>query len=125
MRRRVNTINSQVVDEVEITEPIEIEKHVIEFYETLYGEDYLAKPKVDGVEVAHLSENQDLDMERPITEDEVCFAIRDLRRDIVVGLDGFPMAVLNRCWSTFKEDIMFLVKEFEVTGFLDWRLKYG
>lgn len=50
-------------------------------------------------------------------------ALKRLGQDRAPGPDGFQVNVIVKCWSFMKNDIMEVVRKFESSGFIDWRLK--
>lgn len=57
--------------------------------------------------------------ERPIEEDEGTGAIRLMKRDKAPGLDGFPILFYKVRWDIIKDDLMQVISDFLVKGFLD------
>ncbi|XP_026420639.1 uncharacterized protein LOC113316707 [Papaver somniferum] len=70
-----------------------------------------------------ISEEESVILEKRIEEEEVLLALKRLGQDRAPGPDGFQVNVIVKCWSFMKNDIMEVVRKFESSGFIDWRLK--
>lgn len=62
-------------------------------------------------------------LERPISEEEVLAALKLLGQKRAPGPDGFNLHIILKFWAFMKQDMMKVVKVFECSGFIDWRLK--
>lgn len=69
-----------------------------------------------------ISVEDNISLERPFTEEEVKYVIWQFGRNKAPGPDGFMMEFFKHTWDIIKSDLMLVVKEFESTYSLDWRL---
>lgn len=75
--------NSLVEDKNQIVD------HVVGFYESLYKENHKWRPRLDGVNLASVSIDENHMLEGCISEDEVWQAIKALGEDKAPALMGF------------------------------------
>ena len=52
----------------------------------------------------------------PFSEEEIHFALMEMRGDKAPGPDGFTMAFWQECWEFVKEEVVDLFKEFFERG---------
>ncbi|XP_026458914.1 uncharacterized protein LOC113359510 [Papaver somniferum] len=70
-----------------------------------------------------LSADEAATLEIPILEDEVLSDLKILGQNRALGPDGFQVGIILKCWYFMKTNIMKVVKDFENSGKIDWRLK--
>ncbi|RVX23795.1 LINE-1 reverse transcriptase-like [Vitis vinifera] len=56
------------------------------------------------------------DLEMPFSEEEIHFALMEMRGDKAPGPDGFTVAFWQACWDFVKEEVVDLFKEFYEHG---------
>lgn len=96
----------------------DIQAHVEDYFQTLFREDRLSRPKVDGLSMPMLEAGQAEWLERPF-EEEVKKVVWMMDGDKAPGLDGFTLAFYKLCWEVIKEDLMLMLKDFYEKCFLD------
>lgn len=76
------------------------------FYEKLYSDDGMWRPRLDEVPSKSLEpEDREL-LVSPFSEEEVVMALRSMSGDKAPGLDGFFMTFFLGCWEVIKEDVL-------------------
>ena len=70
------------------------------------------RPVLDDVELPSILEEDALWLDRPFDEEEVFGVINDFNGDKAPGLDGFPIAFFQSCWSVLKTKIMEVFQNF-------------
>ena len=92
------------IDNREVTEPTEIEKHVTDFYCTLYNqqeENYLENERDSLLErMEILTEDEKEKLIRPLTLDSLYKTLRDTN-DSCPGPDGIPYSYLKATWNLY------------------------
>ncbi|RVW65780.1 hypothetical protein CK203_007245 [Vitis vinifera] len=63
-------------------------------------------------ELKQLNSREAENLEVPFSEEEIHFALMEMRGDKAPGPDGFTMAFWQDCWDVVKEEVMELFKEF-------------
>ncbi len=53
-------------------------------------------------------------MEQSLEEREVFEVVKELNKDMAVGLDGVFMVFFQSCWEVIKEDVMKVFLEFHM-----------
>lgn len=48
--------------------------------------------------------------------------LASMPEDKAPGVDGFPLGLIKRMWTTIKKDVMAVFQEFHNSGTFDWRL---
>lgn len=121
-RRRQNFISCLVIDG-EIQEDSEVIKsHIGDYYAGLYKENIAQRPFMEYVQFSTISSVDKVRLESTISEEEILGTIKEMERNKAPGPDGYPIEVFTGYWKILGEDFMKVVKHFELTGSLDWRL---
>jgi hypothetical protein len=117
--RRNNTMAVMMMDGNRTEDPAVITNHIVQFYKTLYSEQYQGKPiRLFAPMMENLNsidEGERVWMEREFGEEEVWEVVRKMKGDKAPGPDGFSMAFFQKCWKVIKKDIMAVFKEFHET----------
>ena len=96
-----------------ITEKAAISTEVRNFFENLYNdEEYVSQECMEEMVQdipALISPEESLQLEFPISEEEVKKAIWSLHPDKALGPDGFPIRFYRTFWSLIKKDLMCLI----------------
>lgn len=119
IRRSINHIHSlRIGDDIE--ENVEVIKAYTEkYFMKQFREDMPLRPKVDGLSLPQLGEDQAVRLERPFDEEKVKKVVRILDGDKVPRPDGFTIAFYKACWEVIKEDLMLVFHDFHKKCFLD------
>ncbi|XP_050113925.1 uncharacterized protein LOC126592246 [Malus sylvestris] len=103
-----------------LTDPLAIENHIVNFYQTLFGSSFTPSGIDEVCEVIQLmvtdSEN-DLLSALPIDE-EIKEAVFSLSASSAPGLDGFPGFFYHHCWDIVSFDVIQFVKQFFQSNWL-------
>lgn len=118
IRRSINYIHSlRIGDEME--ENVEVIKaYTEEYFLKQFWEDRPLRPKMDGLSLPRLGEDQADWLERPFDEEEVK-VVWILDGDKALGPDGFTITFYKACWEVIKEDLMLVFHDFHEKCFLD------
>jgi hypothetical protein len=88
------------------SEQLAIREHIVQFYESLFLEQYNCWPRLDGLAFNSLATEEASRLELPFKERKVLEVVKGMNRDKVPGPDGFPMAFFQDCWDVIKSDII-------------------
>ena len=102
---KVNDENDQII----ITDPKLIQKHLKEYYTKLFQEqpvDVTAQNEILQHTKVKLSNEQREYLEAPLTEEEIFNAIRDTETNKSPGIDGIPIEFYSKFWNVLKDDFV-------------------
>ena len=91
---------------------IEIREHIMQFYNLLYSEQFSCPLKLDSLSFLSIDTDETNWLDRSFEESEVLEVVRDLNGNKVSDLDGFSIAVSQKCWEVLLDDAMEVFKEF-------------
>jgi hypothetical protein len=121
-----NTIGQLSINEDLSTNQEAIKEHIAQFYEQLYMECGYRHPLLDGLQFSSINEEDVELLEKPfydievfnilIGDIEVFNMVMGFNGDKVPGLDGFPLAFFQSCWSIVRNDVMVVFQEFYEQG---------
>lgn len=121
-RRRKKIISCLVIDgEIQVDSEV-IKGHIDDYYVGLYKENIVQRPFMEDNQFSTISSTDKIRLESPISEDEILGTIKEIECNKAPGPDGYPIEVFTRFWKILGEDFMKVVKHFEETGSLDWRI---
>ncbi|WMV44404.1 hypothetical protein MTR67_037789 [Solanum verrucosum] len=89
--RRINSIDKLKVNGVEIAEPEEIKKEIVEYYERLYTESEEWRPQLDMRNYPRVDEIDGNFLEAPFEAEEILESIKACAGDKAPGPDGYTM----------------------------------
>jgi len=69
-----------------------IRDHIVQFYETLFSEQYNWRPRMDDLAFNSLDAEETSRLELPFEEREVLEVVKGMNRDKALGPNGFSMA---------------------------------
>jgi hypothetical protein len=110
--RRVNSIESLMVNGSLSSNPIEIKEHMKNFYSKLFTENDGWRPFPEGLPMHSIGEEDCRWLKRDFEESEVWEVVKHMKDDKTPGPDGFSMGFIKACWGVLKEDIMAVFSEF-------------
>jgi hypothetical protein len=90
--RRYNHVGALRIDGVMSIDSVEIKEHIVNYYNTLYTEQSLWRPRVDGISFSSIDADECIWLERVFEEHEVWEVVREMNGDKAQGPDGFSMA---------------------------------
>lgn len=76
-------------------------------------------------ETEKLSDEDRVNLSKPFEEVEIKRVIDGMRKNRVVGSDGFPVEFYQTCWDILKDDIMMCFYEFHVGRLELSRINFG
>lgn len=123
-RRRANRIKQIFIDGVLVTDKDSIVDHITNFYSNLFSEEFPHRPRIGDVHLHQFPEVDAINLESPITENEILLSLKSLVNDKAPGPDGFPIIFFQKCWAFIKQDFMDMVHEFSSTSYMDTRHNY-
>jgi hypothetical protein len=116
LNRRYNFIESLSVNgSVSSDQPV-IRDHIVQFYETLFSEQYNWRPRMDDLAFNSLDAEETSRLELPFEEREVLEVVKGMNRDKALGPNGFSMAFFQDCWDVIKTNIMGVFSDFHAPG---------
>jgi hypothetical protein len=95
--RRSNSIESLSVNGSVTSDHPAMRDQIVQFYESLFSEQYNWRPKLDGIAFNSLSLEEAALLELPFEEREVLEVVKSMNRDKAPGPDGFPLAFFQDC----------------------------
>jgi len=110
--RRYNHGGALWINRAMSSDPVEINEHIVNYYDKMYTEQSMWLPRVDGLSFSSIDVEERIWLERDFEEQEVWEVVRDLNGDKAPGPDGFTMAFFQKCWGVLKQDIMAVFSEF-------------
>lgn len=94
--RRSNSIESLFVNGSITSAQSAIRDHIVQFYESLFSEQYNWRPRLDAPAFNSLATEEASQLELSFEE------MKGMNRDKAPGLDGFPMAFFQDCWGVIN-----------------------
>lgn len=94
----------------------------MDFYSSLFTEDHVMRPRFEDLDMPFIAISDSISSEKPFTEEDVKNVIWHFGTNKAPGPDGFTMEFFKASWEVIKLDLMRVVKEFETTSSLDWRM---
>ena len=79
---------------------------MVNFYQSLYIESNTRRPSMDGLEFARIKEDEQLDLERDFSKEEVVKVLQEMEGDKAPGPNGFTMTFFLKCWNVVEKDVM-------------------
>lgn len=120
-RIKLNYISClKIVGELQ-EDPKLIHDHIDDFYKELYFESFPDRPKLLNIDFSIMDEER-MGLERTITEEEVTSTLKAMEVNMAPGPDGYTVEFFKVYWDVVGPDFMAVVKHFETTGSLDWRI---
>lgn len=112
IRRPRNQIEKIQVEGQEIRGIEEIKKEAHNHYKNLLSASH---QQVDSEEFLQqikkkISEQQNRDLDKEVTEEEIREAVWSLHPEKALGLDGFTIAFYRNHWETIKKDLVRMIK---------------
>jgi hypothetical protein len=95
---------------------VEIQEHIVQYYNKLYFEQCSWRPRVDGLSFLSIDADESIWLEREFEENEMWDVVRDLNGDKAPRPDGFTMAFFQKCWEIVKNDLMAIFAKFHNRG---------
>ncbi|XP_026399042.1 uncharacterized protein LOC113294884 [Papaver somniferum] len=120
-KRRYNRIRQLYIDGVMISDKTVLQEHIVAFYRTLFTEEMLIRPELEGINFDQINSEEATILESNFTKDEVYSAIKDLGNDKAPGPDDYPILFFFNYWKFLKHDLMAVVHEFCTSGRIDTR----
>ncbi|RVW40081.1 putative ribonuclease H protein [Vitis vinifera] len=105
--RELITINGEM-----LTEDQDVREGIVNAFQNLLSEEPGWRADIEGLQLKQLNSREAENLEVPFSEEEIHFALMEMRGDKAPGPDGFTMAFWQDCWDVVKEEVMELFKEF-------------
>lgn len=99
-----------------------INEEAKKFYENVFTESVVSRPIFDNLVLPSISVHNSIMLEKLFEEEEVRKVIWSFGTNKSPGPDGYTMEIFKEIWDIIKGDLRAVMKEFETTGRLDWRL---
>ncbi|RVW66282.1 Transposon TX1 uncharacterized 149 kDa protein [Vitis vinifera] len=110
--RRNNSLDRITINGEMLTEDQEVREGIVNAFQNLLSEDPGWRADIEGLQLKQLNSREAENLEVPFSEEEIHFALMEMRGDKAPGPDGFTMAFWQDCWDVVKEEVMELFKEF-------------
>lgn len=104
-RRRFNRIQAIVARGITWEDKRDVEREIVNFYQTLYSSDNHFRPKLGGISFSSLSRDQANLLERSFSIEEIKEVVDGMAGDRAPSSDGFPIALFQFFWNDIKEDL--------------------
>jgi exonuclease III len=111
-RKRSNSIVALKKGRSWLSHPVEVKAEVVDYFQNHFQEVAWVRPKLDGIEFAHLIDVQREGLESSFLEDEVAAVIVDSDGNKSPGPDGFNFNFFKKFWGLLKKDILLLFDDF-------------
>ena len=111
-----------------VTDPRGIQNIIYKYYKQLFGKGQARIVHLAGgawAETGKLSPEDNIELTKPFSEEEVRKAIFDMKDNTAPGPDGFGVIFYKTCWSTIKEVFMEMINDFYLGSLDIARLNYG
>ncbi|RVW40836.1 hypothetical protein CK203_102602 [Vitis vinifera] len=95
-----------------LTEDQEVRNGIVNAFQKLLSEEPGWRADIEGLQLNQLNSREAEDLEMPFSEEEIHFALMEMRGDKAPGPDGFTVAFWQDCWDFVKEEVVDLFKEF-------------
>lgn len=112
----------------EISDQEGIQRVICDFYKQLFGKQNNRKVCLRGDAWANrgrLSEEDNWELTRPFTEEEVRKVVFDMKENSAPGHDGFGIIFYKKCWGVIKDELMEMINDFYMGNLDIARLNYG
>ncbi|WJZ87793.1 hypothetical protein VitviT2T_007145 [Vitis vinifera] len=110
--RRNNSLDRITINGEMLTEDQEVREGIVNAFQNLLSEEPGWRADIEGLQLKQLNSREAENLEVPFSEEEIHFALMEMRGDKAPGPDGFTMAFWQDCWDVVKEEVMELFKEF-------------
>ncbi|RVW27506.1 LINE-1 reverse transcriptase-like [Vitis vinifera] len=110
--RRNNSLDRITINGEMLTEDQEVREGIVNAFQNLLSEETGWRADIEGLQLKQLNSREAENLEVPFSEEEIHFALMEMRGDKAPGPDGFTMAFWQDCWDVVKEEVMELFKEF-------------
>ena len=111
-RRRINMINSVVVNDQIVEETEAVKAAVKVHFQKQFSEQWCNRPFFAANTGKGIDEFSARTLEAKFTEDEIWKAVKDCDGNKAPGPDGFNFNFIKKCWKTIKDLIVLFFKEF-------------
>lgn len=89
-----------------ITEEGIIINEILSYYSTLYSEQGGQRPSWSHANIPFISEEDNVALQCPFSEEEVFGVIKDPMGDKTPGPNGFTMGFFKKCWNVISFDLL-------------------
>ncbi|RVW24909.1 hypothetical protein CK203_079460 [Vitis vinifera] len=95
---------------------LEVREGIVNAFQNLLSKEPGWRADIEGLQLNQLNSREAEVLELPFTEEEIHFALMEMKGDKAPGPDGFTMAFWQACWDFVKEEVVDLFKEFYEHG---------
>ncbi|XP_058767209.1 uncharacterized protein LOC131640851 [Vicia villosa] len=97
---------------------MDIKEFIFKHFEGFFQEEVCSRPEPHGINLNKLSMVDSLELEKPISEEEVKDAIWSCDGNKSPGRDGYSLEFFKRFWFLLKDDLLKLCNDFHSKGTL-------
>ncbi|RVX07561.1 Transposon TX1 uncharacterized 149 kDa protein [Vitis vinifera] len=87
-----------------LTEDQEVREGIVNAFQNLLSEEPGWRADIEGLQLNQLNSREAEVLELPFTEEEIHFALMEMKGDKAPGPDGFTVAFWQACWDFVKEE---------------------
>ena len=116
MRRRRNLLDKLLINGSKVTDIKAIKRHIISFYRNLYRKQVGTSFDVLDLGLQKISDEEAVNLEKPVTRQEVYEVLISCDPSKAPGYDGFNMRCIRKMWPIVGEDFVTYIINFFETG---------
>ncbi|WMV57474.1 hypothetical protein MTR67_050859 [Solanum verrucosum] len=117
--KRYNNIDKLIINGTSVIEPAEIRDEVITFYQKLYTETEVWRPKLNPRVQSRISEVDNAALQGQFEEHEIKNCVFSCAGDKAPGPDGFTMAFFKQCWEEVKQEVVAAIQNFHDQSYFE------
>ena len=118
MRRQRNMIDKIQFQGEEICDIGEISRLITSYYKALYTKTRSTKFDITGLGLQRLSETESMELEKPVTKQEIAAALAECDPSKAPGYDGFNLKCIKHIWPVIGDDLCTYILSFFENGTL-------
>ncbi|KAK3199335.1 hypothetical protein Dsin_022750 [Dipteronia sinensis] len=115
-RRRMNFIGDIIFDGVQLSDPLEVRKGVLNHFRNQYRKGLGTRPRIRDFPMNRISHTQENELEEEFTQEEVWEAISSCDGNKAPGPDGLNLMFIKNNWDVIRDDFLSFLKDFHRDG---------
>jgi mannosylglycoprotein endo-beta-mannosidase len=107
---------------------LDLVAHATAIYKDVFGSQQMSHARMrDNIwsEAESLTEEDRVEMDKPVTEEEIKNVVDQMEKNKAAGPDGFPIEFYQACWDIIKQDLMMIFSDFHQNKIDLARINYG
>ena len=114
--RRNNSLDRIIINGKWLTEDQEVREGIVNAFQNLLSEELGWRADIEGLQLNQLNSREAEVLKLPFTEEEIHFALIEMKGDKAPGPDGFTVAFWQAYWDFMNKEVVNLFKEFYEHG---------